>query len=57
MKCIECQVEIPEARAKLGYVTCLEHGTKRMVFASAPAYNKGPYMLITQRQLKESGKK
>ena len=55
--CVECNQSIPESRAALGYNTCINHGTKRMIYPSAPAYNKGPYMLVTLANVKTIGRK
>jgi hypothetical protein len=55
--CIECLEEYSDKRRKLGYKTCLECGDVdaakeiiRKASCVAPAYNKGPYMLITSKE-------
>ena len=52
--CKSCGEKYSSARAKLGYKTCLKCGekdakkeTEAKFKQSAPAYNKGPYMYIT----------
>lgn len=53
MKVCKCEEEIPEARYKLGYRTCISCGEKiarkeieRKKQCVAPAYNKGAYQYI-----------
>jgi hypothetical protein len=55
--CIVCGEKFSEERAKLGFRTCLQHGEQRKQFTVAPAYNKGPLMLITRSQVKNIGRK
>ena len=57
MKCRFCEEQVPEARARLGYTTCLAHGAQEAKLEIeqkakrvAPSYNKGP------RQYLGSGK-
>lgn len=52
--CSECGDAFSRKRRQLGYRTCLPCGDQqaridieRLKGQSAPAYNKGPYMLIT----------
>lgn len=56
--CSKCSEKYPSGRAKLGYSTCLKCGgkeaakeTKQKFMQSAPAYNKGPYMYITNKDM------
>jgi len=55
--CSECEAKFSPKRAILGYTTCLDCGCKRaeerreqLSRRTAPAYNKGAYQLITDRQ-------
>jgi predicted nucleic acid-binding Zn-ribbon protein len=59
--CSKCGDEYPRGRAKLGYSTCLKCGAKEAkketeskFKQSAPAYNKGPYMYITNKDMAKS---
>lgn len=63
-ECTNCGEEFPEARAKLGYSTCLECGEleaqeekNRKALCSAPLYNKGGYGYIAnKRDAMDAGK-
>jgi hypothetical protein len=55
--CEFCGEQYPARRKELGYRSCLECGDiqaqKEKIFKSkctAPAYNKGPFMLITNKE-------
>lgn len=57
-RCCECGDPFSRKRRQLGYRTCLTCGDQqarvdieRLKGQSAPAYNKGPYMLITNRSV------
>ncbi len=62
--CVECGDEFNPKRKALGYKLCLECGeqvasaqAKRKAMCTAPAYNKGAYMYITNHSMaKEVGK-
>jgi hypothetical protein len=53
--CKVCSEPFSEERAALGYDTCLVHGEERNQYSIGLAYNKGPYVLITDKDLKELG--
>jgi len=55
-KCSVCGEEFSEARARLGYTTCLQHGARQKQFTVAPAFNKGAYQLITRREVIDIGR-
>lgn len=55
--CVDCGESFSMKRKNLGYSTCLGCGDRqaqanisRLMKQSGPAYNKGPYMLITNRE-------
>jgi hypothetical protein len=55
-ECEDCGESFSARRRKLGYRTCLTCGDRqaqinisKLMKQSGPAYNKGPYMLITNR--------
>lgn len=57
--CIECEDEYSDKRLALGYDTCLECGRKeaiqearRKAKRTAPAYNKGGYMYMSDDTIK-----
>lgn len=57
MKLCKCEEEIPVARYKLGYRTCIYCGekeakkeTEHKKSCVAPAYNKGAYQYIGSRE-------
>jgi len=57
-KCYLCQEPYPAKREELGYKTCLDCGgaaanaeKQRKARCSAPAYNKGAYMYVTNRKM------
>lgn len=52
MKC-KCGAEIPSERVEAGYTTCLKHGAKRKGRTVGLAYNKGPLVMFTDKDLKE----
>ena len=54
--CIICDEEFPEARAKLGYKTCLRHAEPKKEYTVSVAYNKGAYQLITKDNIKDIGR-
>lgn len=54
--CSVCGEEFSEARARLGYTTCLQHGAKQKQYTVAPAFNKGAYQLITRREVIDIGR-
>lgn len=51
--CIKCGEEFSNARAVLGYKTCLEHGEPRKKFLTVPV-NKSNYVVGTLEELKSS---
>jgi len=53
----DCEDEVPQGRAALGYRTCLEHGAAKREFPTAIPYAKGAYQLITRADLKSLGRK
>jgi predicted nucleic acid-binding Zn-ribbon protein len=63
--CHKCGEEYSDARADLGYRTCLDCGesnavaeSQRRAKCTAPAYNKGPYMYVyTVDQVKDCHRK
>lgn len=62
--CKECGNRYEDKRAKLGYETCLECGEEEAQMELqnkrkriAILYNKGPYMLLSERDLIGLGKK
>ena len=54
--CIICGQGFPFKRGQLGYTTCLEHGEEQKEFTLAPAYNKGPYQVISKQYVKDIGR-
>ena len=54
--CVVCAEEFSEKRAALGYTTCLKHGEPLKTFTVAPAYNKGAYQVITNKNVKDIGR-
>lgn len=46
-ECEVCGEPFPQARADLGYKTCLEHGAPRKDYLFGIPYNKGPYQLVS----------
>ena len=63
-ECIECGEGFHPRRRQLGYYTCLECGDKEATQqilhkarCTAPAYNKGAYMYVTNKSMaKEIGR-
>ena len=55
-RCVKCGVGFNPKRAEIGYVTCLSCGgsvadveSQRKAKCTAPAYNKGPYMYMSDK--------
>jgi hypothetical protein len=55
--CRVCGEEYSDARASLGYLTCLDHPEKRKEYIVSIPFNKGAYQLITQEEVKAIGRK
>ena len=54
--CKKCKSDYSDARRALGYQTCLFCGSDKKFFTIAPSYNKGPYQVITKKNIKDIGK-
>jgi hypothetical protein len=61
--CRDPECRVPEARARLGYTTCIDCGeqvasklTEQRKKQTAPAYNKGAYQYITINDTKSIGR-
>jgi len=54
--CRVCGEEFSHGRAELGYSTCLEHGDSKYKFTVSIPYNKGPYQVISKKEIKDIGR-
>jgi hypothetical protein len=54
--CVVCGEDFAQARANLGYNTCLQHAEPQKIFTVAPAFNKGAYQLITRSEVQHIGR-
>jgi hypothetical protein len=54
--CKVCNEEYSDARAALGYSTCLEHPEPKKEYTVSIAFNKGAYQLITPEEVKNIGR-
>jgi len=52
----KCEGEVDPKRWALGYRTCIECGSPSIKRTIAPAYNKGPVMLIGRKDIKDIGR-
>jgi hypothetical protein len=54
----DCEGEVNPARWVLGYRTCIKCGSPNLnqTRTVAPAYNKGPVMLIGRKDVKDIGR-
>ena len=55
-KAPDCEEIVDQRRFELGYKTCIYCGSPPAKFTVAIAYNKGPYAVISQSNIKDIGK-